>query len=150
MPQSHARVLIHVVFSTKDRKAWIPAQIEADLFAYLAATLKALGSPALLVGGTDDHVHILCGLSRTVAIADLVEGVKSSSSKWMKPKGLEYGEFAWQAGYGVFSVAPDRADAVKQYIAGQREHHKKRSFQEEYVAFLRTWGVPIDERYLWS
>ncbi|MBI3270014.1 MAG: IS200/IS605 family transposase [Planctomycetes bacterium] len=150
MPQSHARVLIHVVFSTKDRRAWIHREIEADLFAYLAATLKALGSPALLVGGTDDHVHILCSMSRTLAIADLVEEVKSGSSKWIKTKGQEYGQFTWQAGYGVFSVAPDRADAVKQYIAGQREHHRKRTFQEEYVAFLKTCGVPYDERYLWK
>lgn len=76
--------------------------------------------------------------------------MKSSSSKWMKTKGLEYGKFAWQAGYGVFSVAPDRANAVERYIASQREHHRKRSFQEEYVAFLRACGVPIEERYLWS
>ncbi len=150
MPQSHARVLIHLVFATKRRQPLIQPELEKDLFAYLAATLKAQGSPAILVGGTDDHVHILCSLARTGTIAGLVEDVKTGSSKWMKSKGPALRGFAWQAGYGVFSVAPDRVDAVKAYIAGQREHHRKRTFQEEYVALLKTCGIEYDERYIWD
>ncbi len=150
MPQSHARVLIHVVFATKRRQPLIRMDTEADLFAYMAATLKAQGAPALLVGGTDDHVHILCSLSRTVAIADVIEEVKTGSSKWMKTRGPELRGFSWQAGYGVFSVAPDRVEAVKRYIATQREHHRKRTFQEEYLEILRAAGVTFDERYMWD
>ncbi len=150
MPQSHARVLIHIIFATKRRQRFIRPEIETDLFAYMAATLKAQGAPALIVGGTDDHVHVLASMSRTVTIADVVEEVKSGSSKWIKTRGPLFRGFAWQVGYGVFSVGPDRVAVVKRYIAAQRAHHRTATFQEEYRKILKAAGVEFDERYMWD
>ena len=100
--------------------------------------------------GTDDHIHLVCSLGRTVTVATLLEEVKKSTSKWIKTKGEQYAHFSWQAGYGAFSIGQSQLDAVRQYIAGQREHHRKRTFQEEFREFLAKYNVPYDERYVWD
>ena len=138
MPQSLSNVLIHIVFSTKSRERFIHPAIETELHRYMAGTLRALESPALSINGTEDHVHILCALSRRTAISDLVEEVKKSSSKWMKTKGSEYRRFFWQTGYGAFSIGESNRDACLRYIARQKRRHKKQSFQDEYREILRT------------
>ena len=150
MPQSLARVLVHIIFSTKNRQRFILPAIEHELFAYMATVLRECGCPALIINGTQDHVHILCSLSRTTAICDLVEEVKKRSSKWAKTKGADFTGFTWQAGYGVFSIGESGAERVRRYIERQKEHHRQNSFQDEYRDFLVRYGVEFDERYLWD
>ena len=150
MPQSLARVLVHIIFSTKNRAPLVRPEIEKELFAYQAAIFRECRSPALIIGGTEDHLHVLCNLSRTIALCDLLEEVKKRSSKWIKTKGQEYVGFAWQAGYGVFSVGESGVAATKSYIAAQKVHHRRIGFQEEYREILRRYGVEYDERYVWD
>ncbi len=125
MPQSLARVVLHVVFSTKNRVPFLKdLELRARLHAYVAGVLQEIGCEPILIGGVEDHVHILCNLSRTVTIAGLVEEAKKSSSKWMKEQGPAYGDFYWQGGYGAFSVSQSNVEQVRAYVAGQEEHHR--------------------------
>jgi putative transposase len=150
LPQSLSRVLVHLIFSTKNREPVLVPEIRSELHSYLAGVLREEQCPALQVGGVADHVHLLFGLSRTLAVAQVVEQVKTSSSKWIKPKGAVFAEFHWQAGYGAFSVSQSNAAAVAQYIRNQEEHHRKLTFQEEYRRFLKRYQVDYDERYVWD
>jgi REP element-mobilizing transposase RayT len=150
MPQSLANVLIHLVFSTKDRRPLIGDGLRADLHAYLAGAARKAGCQCLRAGGMADHVHLAVRLSRTVAIAALVEDLKTSSSRWLRSRHPEASEFAWQRGYGVFSVGPRDADALFAYIDAQPEHHRTRTFEDEYRALLERCGVAYDERYVWD
>ncbi|MBN2493318.1 MAG: IS200/IS605 family transposase [Deltaproteobacteria bacterium] len=150
MPQSLARILVHIIFSTKDRLPFIQPAIEGGLFAYMATVHRECGCPALLINGTEDHVHILCSLSRTMAVCDLVEEVKKRSSKWVKTQGAAYAKFSWQGGYGVFSIGESGVEQARRYIEQQKEHHRKKSFQEEYREFLERYRVDFDERYVWG
>jgi putative transposase len=150
MSQSLSKMLIHVVSSTKNRQPLFTAAIRPQLYSYIAATLKTHESPALKIGGADDHVHILLALSKNYSLAKLVEEFKKSSSKWLKTKGAEFHEFGWQNGYGGFSVSQSHADEVIRYIETQQEHHRTMTFQEEYREFLRKYQIPFDERYVWD
>ena len=150
MPQSLARLCVHLVFSTKHREPFLHDRIRTDLHAYMATVLKNLGCPALIINSVEDHVHILLDLGRTVSVSQAVEGVKKSSSKWIKTQGEEFAAFAWQAGYGAFAVSESNVPAVRQYITTQAEHHRKTSFQDEYRAFLTKHNVTFDERYVWD
>jgi len=150
MPQSLANVLVHIVFSTKNRAPLIHADIEDSLWRELAAICRTIQCPAHGVGGVSDHVHIVCSLGRTLAFADALREIKADSSKWMKTNGERYAEFAWQSGYGAFSIGQSQLDDVKQYIARQKEHHRKRTFQEEFRELLRRYQVQFDERYVWD
>ena len=148
MPQSLANILIHVIWSTKERRPLISDTVRPGLHGYLAGILKNLESPALVINSVDDHVHVLCQLSKNVAACKLVEEVKKSSSKWMKEQGVS--DFSWQNGYGVFSVSQSGADAVRKYIESQPEHHRKRDFKDEFREFCQKYNVPLDERYVWD
>ena len=151
MPQSLAKVLLHIVYSTKNRTPWLKdASIRGELFAYQATVFKGLECPALLINGVEDHIHVLCLLSRKLAIMDLIEESKTSTSKWIKTKGPDYRDFYWQSGYGVYSVSESNVEEVKRYIANQEEHHKKMSFQDEFRRFCERHGIPYDERYVWD
>ncbi len=150
MPQSLARVPIHLVYSTKGRQSWITDEVRGALHRYQAVVLGNLGCPAVIVNSVEDHVHALFELSRTVSIAEAVEEVKKSSSKWIKTQGTELEGFAWQTGYSAFAVSPSNVDRVRRYIENQREHHRKTSFQDEYRALLIRHGVEFDERYVWD
>lgn len=150
MPQSLANILVHLIFSTKDRIALIHRDVDEELYRYLAVVARQAGCPAIKVGGADDHVHLLGSLGRTVSVADVVENVKTSSSKWIKTKGGDLAHFRWQAGYGAFSVGQSQVSRVVAYIARQREHHRRRTFQEEFRAFLERYRVAYDERYVWD
>jgi putative transposase len=149
MPQSLAQIYVHLVFSTKDRTPWINATIQARLHAYLAGTLNAIDSPTLIVGGMPDHVHLLFRLPRTTTLADVVKAAKMESSKWMKTEG-QVSEFAWQSGYAAFSVSASQVETVTQYIRNQEEHHRTRTFQEEFRKLLEHFQIPYDERYVWD
>jgi REP element-mobilizing transposase RayT len=148
MPQSLSKILVHLIFSTKHREPTIPDALRPQLHAYLAGILNNLQCPSLQTGGTADHVHILFALARTVPVSEVVEEVKKSSSKWMKAQGVQ--RFAWQAGYGAFSVSESQAATVVRYIQRQDDHHRRMSFQEEYRRFLQKYRVPFDERYVWD
>ncbi len=148
MPQSLAKVLVHVIFSTKNRHPFIQRAVRPTLHAYLAGTLANLQSPSLQVGGTADHVHTLFVLGRTHALADVVEEAKKSSSKWMKQQGVS--PFAWQTGYAAFSVSESQAQRVVRYIAAQEAQHRTVTFQEEFRSFLAPYAVTYDERYVWD
>jgi putative transposase len=148
MPQSLSNLLVHLVFSTKGRAPVLTTEIRRELHPYLAAVARNNGCPSLQVGGVDDHVHLLLALSRTLTIAQLVEHLKTGSSKWLKTKGLD--GFAWQGGYGAFSVSANDSAAVVAYIAGQEEHHRRYSFQEEFRSLMAEAGIEFDERYVWD
>jgi len=150
MPQSLSRILVHLVFSTKNREPNLSTALQADLHPYLAATLDNMDCPSLRVGGVGDHVHLLFGLSRTRTIAEIVETVKTASTKWIKSKDARLNNFHWQSGYAAFSVSQSDADQVVSYIVNQAEHHRKRTFQEEYRLLLEKYQVPFDERYVWD
>jgi putative transposase len=148
MPQSLSKILVHLVFSTKHREPWIESSLRPRLHAYQVGILENLKCPSLQIGGTADHVHILLLLARTMAVSDVVEEVKKSSSKWIKTEGSR--GFSWQAGYGAFSVGESQAKAVVHYIQQQEEHHRKMTFQEEFRRFLEKYHVAYDERYVWD
>ena len=142
--------MIHLVFSTKNRKPWLVGDVAEEIHPYLAGVLNHLECPSIRVGGVCDHVHLFFYLARTRTIAEIVETVKTSSSKWIKTKGSNLSEFHWQSGYGAFSVSQSNAEAVIAYIQKQAEHHKKVSFQDEYRHFLKRYQVSYDERYIWD
>ena len=150
MPQSLAYNYIHFVTSTKNRKKIILPEIKKELFGYISGICTNLESPALQIGGVEDHIHVLFILSKKKALIKWVEEVKKSSSKWMKTRGTAFQNFYWQDGYGAFSVNPKEVNVVKQYIANQEEHHNAKTFQDEYRAFLKQYNVPYDERYVWD
>jgi len=150
MGQSLVKNYVHIVFSTKNHHKFIDEGIEDELYTYLGGVCKQVACPPIKIGGHFDHVHILCMLSKNLALAKLVEEVKSHSSKWIKTKGDGYEKFYWQRGYGTFSVNPSEVEVVADYISRQREHHLKRTFKDEYRAFLRKYHVEYDERYVWD
>jgi putative transposase len=151
MPQSLAKILVHTVFSTKERRPFLRDVVLRDeLHRYLGGILTNLDCQPVIVGGVEDHVHVLCALSRTCQAAEMVKEVKRGSSVWLKAKGPEWSDFAWQNGYGVFSIGFSQIETVRNYIAGQEEHHRKVSFQEEFRELLRRYEVEFDERYVWD
>jgi REP element-mobilizing transposase RayT len=150
MPQSLSSILIHLIFSTKNREPSLSPEIDAELYPYIASIFKAMKSPALIIDGASDHLHTLFSLSRVVTIADLVEEVKTESSKWIKTKGQEFRNFHWQNGYGAFSISQSEVATVKRYIRRQKEHHRRVTFQDEYRRFLAAYEVEYDERYVWD
>jgi REP element-mobilizing transposase RayT len=151
MPQSHARIVLHVAFSTKHRTPSLAdPDIRTRLYAYIAVVLQGIKCEPILINGAEDHVHILCNFSRTITIADLIETMKTTSSRWIKDQGPKYEEFYWQRGYGAFSVSQSKVDEVRVYIANQEEHHRHVSFQDEFRALCRKHGIEIDERYVWD
>ena len=151
MSQSLAKILVHVVFSTKDRRPFLRGQLlREELHRYLGGILNQLGCQPVIAGGVADHVHILCALSRTVTAAEMVKEVKRGSSLWLKTKSPGLHDFAWQNGYGIFSIGFSQVATVRNYIAGQEEHHRKVSFQDEFREFLKRHAVEFDERYVWD
>jgi len=150
MPQSLSKVYVHIIFSTKNRQNLIDDKIENSLYEYLGGICKGLECNPVRVGGHKNHVHLFCLLSRKVAQMKLLEEIKKQSSKWIKTKGQAYSNFYWQDGYGIFSVNPTETDKVIDYIQLQQEHHKHKSFQDEFITFLKKYQVEYDERYIWD
>jgi putative transposase len=150
MPQSLSKVIIHIIFSTKDRKPWLDRDVRPRMHAYVATICRDLNADPFLVGRVADHLHVVTTLPRTLAQADFVEAMKKTSSKWIKALDPKYRGFYWQRGYGAFSVSPSQLQAVLEYVESQEEHHRTRSFQEEYRDFLSKYGVAFDERYVWD
>jgi len=145
MPQSLVKNFVHITFSTKNRFPFIKNDIREELFNYLGGTCRELESYPIVIGGVNDHVHLLVNLSRKMALMNLVEKLKTHSSKWIKTRGKNYKDFYWQSGYGGFSVNPTQVDVVRQYILNQEAHHKKETFKDEYLLFLKKNNVEYDE-----
>src|SRR5438093_8075432 len=150
MPQSLSKVVLHIIFSTKNREAWLDSNVRPRMHAYLATICRDLGAELVHIGGVSDHVHIVTTLPRTLSQAKLIEQIKETSSKWIKKLDARYRGFFRQRGYGAFSVSPSQLEAVLQYVDEQQEHHRTRTFQEEYLELLRRDGVDFDERYVWD
>jgi REP element-mobilizing transposase RayT len=150
MPQSLSKVFLHLVFSTKNREPWLDLAIRPRVHAYLATMCRELGAELVHVGGVADHVHIVTTLPRTISQSDFIEHIKKTSSKWIKTRDARYRGFFWQRGYGVFSVSPSQVVAVLKYREGQTDHHRTRTFQEEYRELLRKHGVEFDEHFVWD
>ena len=150
MPQSLSKVILHIVFSTKDRELWLTSEVRARMHAYLATICRDLNADSVHVGGVADHVHILTTLPRTLSQAQLVEQIKKTSSRWIKTLEPRYRGFFWQRGYGAFSVSPSQLKSVIRYIDGQQNHHRTHTFQDEYRELLRKHGIDFDERYVWD
>jgi putative transposase len=151
MSQSLSAVYLHAVFSTKERRRFLrEPSFRAKVHAFLGGVSKRLGCPSIIVGGTDDHIHQLIRLSRTITQADWIKEVKRASSLWIKQNEQRLVNFAWQAGYGFFSVNPRELDKVRQHIASQEEHHRKISFQDEFRMMLKQHRLEWDERYVWD
>ncbi|QHN02326.1 IS200/IS605 family transposase [Granulicella sp. WH15] len=150
MAQSLAFLLVHVIFSTKDRTPVLKDDLRPALYAYLATVARNAECECFRVGGVADHVHLALRMPRTATVAEIVEQLKVSSSKWIKTQSPRLAKFAWQRGYGVFSVGPADLNALIGYIDGQEVHHRKQTFQDEFRAFLKRYGVEFDERYMWD
>lgn len=150
MGQSLVKNLIHLVYSTQGRNLWIPESVQQGLWAYQQGIFEEWDSPALIIGGVEDHVHALFSLSKNHALKKIVEEVKKGSSKWMKDEGTGNQNFYWQNGYGAFSVSVSNVAEVKRYIANQAEHHRQITFQDELRALFRKHRIEFDERYVWD
>ena len=150
MSQSLSKLYVHLVFSTKDRIDMIPPNELSNVHAYVAEVFNAQHNPAICVGGTTNHIHILFVLNKTTTIADIVRVVKSTTSKWINTqRGMMSRPFCWQEGYGAFSVSNSHVEAVADYIRGQEEHHKQMSFQDEIRRMCQLYHIDLDERYAW-
>jgi putative transposase len=150
MPQSLARNLIHLVFSTKNREPVLAEAVRLPLCAYASAVLRELDSHVIAMNAWRDHVHILFTLSKNHSLAQVVMEVKRATSKWIKTQGTGFAKFHWQSGYGAFSIGQSGVEEVKTYIANQAEHHRVKSFEEEFRSFLKRYEIEFDERYVWD
>ena len=148
MSHTSGNILLHFIFSTDGRRPLIKPEFRDDLFAYLGGIVREMNGAALIINGANDHVHMLIRVRPAHSAAEIARVVKANSSRWVREK--HSAEFAWQTGYGVFSVSESSVADVTKYISGQEEHHKKRSFQEEFVAFLKKNRVEYDPRYIWD
>ena len=150
MAQSLANILIHIIFSTKKRQPMILSEVIQELYSYMAGIARAHESQVHEIGGIEDHVHLLVSLPRTLPLSKLIEDIKKGSSKWIKTKGSLYTDFAWQNGYGAFSIGQSSYEDLRKYIQTQKDHHKHISFQDEFRAFLKKYRIAYDEKSVWD
>ena len=150
MPQSLAQILVHLIFSTKNREPLLPDDLRDELHAYIGGIVENHKGTLLKAGSVADHVHLLIAHPRTCSPSELLQEIKTGSSKWLKTKSQLLTHFQWQGGYGIFSISPSHRPALERYIAGQAEHHRAVTFQEEYRRLLEKYGIEYDERYVWD
>ena len=150
MSQSLSKLYVHIIYHIKDNSCFIKAEDEKELYAYIGSNIKLSNSIPIRINGTKDHIHILCILSKNISLADLLEDIKRNSSRWIKTKGDHYQKFAWQGGYAGYSVSQSIVEVVDKYIENQKTHHKHQTFKDEYVQFLKEYGIEYKEEYLWT
>ena len=150
MSQSLCKIFLHIIFGTKNREPYIDDTICGELCSYLTTVLKNLDCDVIAINAPKNHIHTLCELSKDITIPSLIEKMKTTTSRWIKTKGLKFRNFHWQGGYGVFSVSPSLIESAKKYIFNQQEHHRKKTFQDEFRQFLKKYGVKYDEKYVWD
>lgn len=150
MPQSLFKILVHIVFSTKNRIDLITPEIENDLFGYIHGIVENNGSKLIIADGTANHVHLLISLGKKVDIPELIGDIKRDSSSWIKKQDASFSNFYWQKGYGAFSIGQSQIETVVNYIKRQKEHHTKQDFKAEFRALLKKYEIDFDERYVWD
>ena len=150
MSQSLSKLFVHIIFHIKNSNVKIRKEDKSELYSYIGSIIKDNESIPIMINGVEDHIHILCVMSKNIALAKFVEEIKRHSSRWIKTKGVHYTKFAWQGGYGGLSVSPSLHDKTKKYIQNQEKHHKKMGFKEEYLLFLKEYGIDFNEKYLWD
>jgi REP element-mobilizing transposase RayT len=150
MPQSLSQILVHLVFSTKNREALLGDDIREELHAYIGGIADHLKGTLLKAGSVADHIHLLIAHPRICAPSELEQEIKTGSSRWLKTKGSRYANFHWQGGYGIFSISPSHRPALEVYIGNQAEHHRLETFQDEYRRLLQKFEIQFDERYVWD
>ena len=150
MAHTFTSLLVHVIFSTKDRRPSLDADLGCRLFAYMGGVLRETKSTPVIINGPNDHVHALVTMPPTLSLSDLMRTLKTNSSRWVHESFPQHKAFAWQTGYGAFTVSRSNAEEVERYIANQEEHHRHVSFQDEYLAFLKRHGIAFDPRYVWD
>ena len=150
MANTYINILIHTVFSTKNRESWLSSSLRERLYPYMCGIARENGLKVLCIGGTDNHIHILLSLDSTTSIAKAIQLIKGGSSKWIHETFPELRLFSWQEGYGAFSIGISNVDETKKYIENQEKHHSKESFRDEYLKFLRKNNIDFDEKYLWG
>ena len=148
MPDSYTNLLYHIVFSTKDRRPLITPEYELRLYDYLGGTIRKLGGISLELNGTKDHVHLLAKLRPNCALSDVLRDLKANAIGWMNLVFPSLRNFSWQRGYGAFTVSESHVEAIRRYIARQKEHHRKITFRDEFIQFLKANGIEYDERFL--
>ena len=148
MSSSYANLLYHIIFSTKERQPIITEAYQARLYEYIGGTIRGLGGISLGINGTEDHVHLLAKLQPDKSVSDVLRDLKANASGWMHDVFPDAQDFAWQRGYGAFTVSQSNVQAVQEYIARQQEHHRKQSFRDEFIGFLQANGIEYDERYI--
>jgi putative transposase len=149
MPHTYTNLLAHIVFGAKDRMPLISPEIKPRLHAYMGGIVRELGGKAYIVNGTNDHVHLLVNTPPSLSLSDAIRVIKTNSSRWVKGQ-RGAAKFGWQPGYAAFSVSQSNVKAVAAYIEGQEEHHRRISFRDEYVGFLKRHGLEFEERFLWG
>ena len=150
MSQSLSKLYIHAIFHVKYNEYLIRPEDDEELYTYIGGVIKLSKSIPIIINGIENHVHVLCIMSKNICLADLMEDIKRNSSRWIKTKGIHYKDFAWQGGYAGFSVSPGVVKVVKRYIENQKTHHHMQSFHDEYIQFLKDHDVDYDENFLWS
>ncbi len=149
MASTFTSILLHIVFSTKDRANLIAPAIESKLHHYIGGIVSNLDCRLLEIGGTANHVHLLVSMAKSITVVALLEVVKKESSKWVKTQGSQFGCFYWQEGYGAFSIGQSGVEGLRSYVTNQKVHHEAVSFEEELLALLKKYNIPFDERYIW-
>jgi REP element-mobilizing transposase RayT len=150
MSQSLAKIIVHVVYGTKNREPFLSKTIRAKLYAYTVGILNDQHCITLAINGVEDHVHLLIILSKNISVSKILEEVKKGTSRWLKTQGAAFQHFSWQGGYGAFSVSESQIPKVIEYINNQEQHHQKISFQDELKALLNKHHIDFDEQYLWT
>jgi len=150
MSQSLSKLYVHAMFHVKNNECLIRPEDDEELYAYIGGVIKLSKSIPIIINGIENHIHVLCIMSKNICLADLMEDIKRNSSRWIKTIDIYYKDFAWQGGYAGFSVSPSKVEAVKKYIANQKNHHKKQTSQDEYIQFLKEHGVDYNDEFLWT
>jgi REP element-mobilizing transposase RayT len=150
MPSTYTNLLYHFVFSTKDRIPLITNDLQDELYRYIGGIVRAEGGILLEIGGVNDHIHILAKIKPAISVSDMLGTIKANSSKWVSDHEMKLRKFGWQEGYAAFTVSESQVPAVREYIRNQAEHHRKQTYQEEFVALLERHGIEYDPRYLWA
>ena len=150
MSQSLSKLYVHAIYHVKNNICLIKPEDEKELYAYIGGVLKLSKSIPIIINGTENHIHVLCIMSKNICLADLLESIKGNSSRWIKTKGIHYRNFAWQGGYAGYSVSQSKVEVVKKYIENQKNHHKHQTAKDEYIQFLKENDIDYNEEYLWT
>jgi REP element-mobilizing transposase RayT len=150
MPSTYTNLLYHIVFSTKDRIPLITGSLQEELYKYIGGIIRAEGGVQLEIGGMQEHVHILAKMKPAISVSEMLNKIKSNSSKWANDHKMKLRKFGWQTGYAAFSVSESQVPTVREYIRNQEEHHRKQTYQDEFVALLERHGIEYNPQYLWD